>query len=85
MDDVLSALDAEVGKFVFDNLICGDLRYKTRILVTHATYLLDKCDEVLVMKDGKILAHGHFSEVKNHPAYIEYSSHESQKSKSQID
>ena len=35
MDDVLSALDAEVGKFVFDNLICGDLQGKTRILVTH--------------------------------------------------
>ena len=54
MDDVLSALDAEVGKFVFDNLICGDLKNKTRILVTHATYLLDRCDEVLVMKDGTI-------------------------------
>ena len=76
MDDVLSALDAEVGKFVFDNLICGDLKSKTRILVTHATYLLDKCDEVLIMKDGTIQASGKFSEIKDHPVYIEYSSHE---------
>ena len=76
MDDVLSALDAEVGKFVFENLICGDLKGKTRILVTHATYLLQKCDEVLIMKDGSILAHGEFDEIKNHPAFLEYSSHE---------
>jgi ATP-binding cassette subfamily C (CFTR/MRP) protein 1 len=74
MDDVLSALDAEVGKFVFDNLICGDLKDKTRILVTHATYLLHRCDEVLVMKDGQIQAHGKYDEIKKHPAFIEYSS-----------
>lgn len=73
MDDVLSALDAEVGKFVFDNLICGDLKDKTRILVTHATYLLHKCDEVLVMKDGQIQAHGKYEEIKTHPAFLEYS------------
>lgn len=76
MDDVLSALDAEVGKFVFENLICGDLKDKTRILVTHATYLLHRCDEVIVMKDGAIQAHGKFKDVKKHPAYIEYSTHD---------
>lgn len=76
MDDVLSALDAEVGKFVFENLICGDLKDKTRILVTHATYLLHRCDEVLVMKDGTIQAHGKFKDIKTHPAFIEYSTHE---------
>lgn len=35
MDDVLSALDAHVGRHVFEKVICGQLRGKTRLLVTH--------------------------------------------------
>lgn len=35
IDDALSALDSKVGRRVFDNLICGLLRSKTRVLATH--------------------------------------------------
>ena len=35
MDDVLSALDAHVGKHVFEKVICQQLAGRTRILVTH--------------------------------------------------
>jgi ABC-type transport system involved in cytochrome bd biosynthesis fused ATPase/permease subunit len=52
---------------VFDNLICGDLGQKTRVLVTHATYLLDKCDQVLLMKDGEIKLRGTYDQIKDDP------------------
>ncbi|XP_050925600.1 ATP-binding cassette subfamily C member 4 isoform X3 [Lates calcarifer] len=35
LDDPLSAVDAEVGKHLFEQCICGLLRNKCRILVTH--------------------------------------------------
>lgn len=35
MDDVLSALDAHVGHYVFESVICKQLQGKTRIMVTH--------------------------------------------------
>lgn len=35
MDDPLSAVDAHVGRALFDGCICGTLRRKTRLLVTH--------------------------------------------------
>ena len=38
LDDPLSALDAHVGKHVFENAILGSLERKTRLLVTHALH-----------------------------------------------
>ena len=35
LDDVLSALDAHVGKQIFEAVIAGALRRSTRLLVTH--------------------------------------------------
>jgi len=37
LDDPLSAVDAHVGKWLFERCICGVLRGKTRVLVTHQT------------------------------------------------
>ena len=39
LDDPLAALDAHVGKQVFDNCISGILKGKTRVLVTHQVCL----------------------------------------------
>jgi Fe-S cluster assembly ATPase SufC len=47
--------------------------------VTHASYILDQVDEVLVMRGGKIVASGPYDEVKDHPEFKYYS--ESQKKK----
>jgi ABC-type transport system involved in cytochrome bd biosynthesis fused ATPase/permease subunit len=33
----------------------GEMSEKTRILVTHSVDILDQCDKVVVMKDGKII------------------------------
>uniref|UniRef100_A0A3Q3MK45 Multidrug resistance-associated protein 4 n=1 Tax=Labrus bergylta TaxID=56723 RepID=A0A3Q3MK45_9LABR len=51
LDDPLSAVDAEVGKHIFDQCICGLLKNKIRILVTHQLQHLRAADQVLVLKE----------------------------------
>jgi ABC-type bacteriocin/lantibiotic exporter with double-glycine peptidase domain len=54
LDDPISALDANVKKSIFKNVIMGELKTKTRILVTHAIDFLHLADKIIVIKDGKI-------------------------------
>lgn len=54
MDDPISALDSNVKKKVFDNLFLGELKHKTRILVTHAVEFLHKVDRIIIMEKGRI-------------------------------
>lgn len=62
-DDPLSAVDAHVGKSIFEHCICGMLAQKTRVLVTHQVHVLERCDEILVMDKGHITAAGTFQEL----------------------
>jgi len=50
-DDPFSALDAHVGKAVFQNVLQGALANTTRVLVTHALHFLPSCDYIITM-DG---------------------------------
>lgn len=55
MDDILSAVDARVGKHILNNCLLDILKDKTRILATHQLSLIGKADKiVLVNKDGTI-------------------------------
>lgn len=63
MDDPLSAVDAHVGKKIFDEAICGLLKGKTRILATHQLQVLSQCDRIVIMQNGKIDALGTFDEL----------------------
>ncbi|EGT35163.1 hypothetical protein CAEBREN_19130 [Caenorhabditis brenneri] len=66
LDDPLSAVDAHVGKHIFENVISsktGCLRDKTRVLVTHNLVYLKNCDKIVVMEDGKIKSYGTFEEI----------------------
>ena len=73
IDDCLSALDAHVGRNVFNNILNGELKNKTRILATHATYFLKQQQHskvirnnfplVVVLKDKKIVAIGSFGDL----------------------
>jgi len=54
IDDCLSALDAHVGKKIFENVLKGYLKHKTVIFVTHALSYIPNTDSVVVMKNGKI-------------------------------
>lgn len=52
-DDVLSAVDARVGKAIMDDCLLGELKDKTRILATHQLSLIERADRVIVLgKDG---------------------------------
>lgn len=56
MDDPLSAVDAHVGRHIFDNAILGLLKDKARILATHQLWVLNRCDRIIWMEGGKIQA-----------------------------
>ncbi|KFO05542.1 Multidrug resistance-associated protein 1, partial [Balearica regulorum gibbericeps] len=64
-DDPLSAVDAHVGKHIFEKVIGpkGNLKNKTRVLVTHAINYLPQMDTILVMSDGKISEMGSYQEL----------------------
>ena len=54
MDDPLSAVDAHVGRHIFDKAICGLLKGKCRILATHQLHVLSRCDRIVVLEDGAV-------------------------------
>lgn len=56
MDDPLSAVDAHVGRHIFDNAILGLLKDKCRILATHQLWVLSRCDRIVWMEAGRIQA-----------------------------
>lgn len=62
LDDPLSAVDAHVGRHLFDEVIgpSGRLarRRATRILVTHQVHFLKEADWVVVLNDGKVAMQG---------------------------
>uniref|UniRef100_A0A4W5PPM5 Multidrug resistance-associated protein 4 n=1 Tax=Hucho hucho TaxID=62062 RepID=A0A4W5PPM5_9TELE len=64
LDDPLSAVDAEVGKHLFEQCICGLLRKKPRILVTHQLQYLKAADQILVLKEGHMVVRGTFPELQ---------------------
>jgi len=64
-DDPLSAVDAHVGKHLFNECIYSYLKGKTRILVTHQLQYLKYADKIIVMEDGKIIEMGTYDELLN--------------------
>uniref|UniRef100_A0A4W6BU78 Multidrug resistance-associated protein 4 n=1 Tax=Lates calcarifer TaxID=8187 RepID=A0A4W6BU78_LATCA len=64
LDDPLSAVDAEVGRHLFEQCICGLLKNKPRILVTHQLQYLKAADQILVLKEGHMVAKGTYMELQ---------------------
>ncbi|KFZ13175.1 hypothetical protein V501_03838 [Pseudogymnoascus sp. VKM F-4519 (FW-2642)] len=56
MDDPLSAVDAHVGRHIFDNAICGLLKDKCRVLATHQLWVLNRCDTIIWLEEGRVQA-----------------------------
>lgn len=69
MDDPISALDAHVRKDIFNEVFCGLMKDSTRILVTHAVEFIHLADNVIIIKDGEVLAQGSYEEIQDH-AYM---------------
>lgn len=63
LDDPLSAVDAHVGEYLFHNAICGALKNRTRILVTHGLQYLPACDYIISIEEGKITQQGTYEEL----------------------
>ncbi|XP_023934404.2 ATP-binding cassette sub-family C member 4 isoform X1 [Bicyclus anynana] len=63
LDDPLSAVDAHVGRQLFDECITGYLRHTTRILVTHQLHYLKAADYIVIMSNGEIEAKGKYEEL----------------------
>ncbi|XP_028159464.1 probable multidrug resistance-associated protein lethal(2)03659 isoform X1 [Ostrinia furnacalis] len=60
LDDPLSAVDAHVGRHLFESCVVGYLRNSTRILVTHQLQFLRDVDQIIILKNGTIAAAGNF-------------------------
>ncbi|OIS99286.1 PREDICTED: ABC transporter C family member 2-like [Nicotiana attenuata] len=64
-DDPLSALDADVGRQVFERCIKGELKGKTRVLVTNQLHFLSQVDRIILVHDGMVKEEGTFEYLSN--------------------
>ncbi|NXC15405.1 MRP4 protein, partial [Corythaeola cristata] len=62
LDDPLSAVDAEVGRHLFEKCICQALHQKISVLVTHQLQYLHAANQIIILKDGKMMGKGTYSE-----------------------
>lgn len=63
MDDPLSAVDAHVGKRLWEDCLMTELAGRTRVLATHQLHVLPDVDYVICMKNGKIAEEGTFKDL----------------------
>ncbi|XP_071921352.1 ABC transporter C family member 12 [Coffea arabica] len=62
-DDPLSALDAQVGRQVFNKCIKEELQGKTRVLVTNQLHFLPQVDRIILISEGTVKEQGTFEEL----------------------
>ncbi|CAL2049862.1 unnamed protein product [Caenorhabditis brenneri] len=65
LDDPLSAVDAHVGRKLYENLIRGYLSDKLVVLVTHQIHFLNSLNSVILMKNNKMIASGTLNQLKS--------------------
>jgi ATP-binding cassette subfamily B multidrug efflux pump len=58
LDDSLSALDVDTENSLIRDLIRGDWRQKTRILITHRLSVLSHVDRILFIENGQVVENG---------------------------
>lgn len=80
LDDPLSAVDAIVSSVIFDKAISekGLLAGRCRVLVTHQLQYLARCDRVVYMRDGRILADGTLADLMHIPAFSDFLGNQTQ-------
>ena len=66
LDDPLSAVDAKVGKHLFDRCIKEFLDGRMRILVTHQLQFLKETDTVVILRNGLVVWDGTYSRIEQH-------------------
>ncbi|CAG9768689.1 unnamed protein product [Ceutorhynchus assimilis] len=65
LDDPLSAVDAHVGKQMFEECITGYLKNKCVVLVTHQLQYLKNVERIYLFGHGKIDHTGSYEEIQN--------------------
>lgn len=65
MDDVLSAVDARVGKHIMNQCLMGLLKGKTRLLATHQLSLIGSADRVIFLNGDGTIDFGTIDELKD--------------------
>eukprot|EP01119_Soliformovum_irregulare_P013131 TRINITY_DN3467_c0_g1_i1.p1 TRINITY_DN3467_c0_g1~~TRINITY_DN3467_c0_g1_i1.p1 ORF type:complete len:1423 (+),score=460.83 TRINITY_DN3467_c0_g1_i1:67-4335(+) len=63
IDDCLSAVDAHVGQEIFNQVLMGLLKTKTRVLVTHQLQHVHQVEQIVVLKDGRVSECSTFDEL----------------------
>lgn len=63
LDDVLSAVDAHVARHIFTHAICGEMKGRTIVLVSHQLQFVPGSDLVVVMDKGSVLQTGSYGEL----------------------
>lgn len=80
LDDPVSALDAKVGKAVFNEVIRGICKEKTTIMATHAVDFFELADKIILLDNGEIEAFGPLSEIRDNKIMkVIMSEHEEQR------
>ncbi|KAB0345164.1 hypothetical protein FD754_022090 [Muntiacus muntjak] len=62
LDDPLSAVDAGVSRHLFEQCIHQALQEKITVLVTHQLQFLKDASQILILKDGKMVKRGTYTE-----------------------
>ncbi|KAK9392721.1 multidrug resistance-associated protein 9-like [Crotalus adamanteus] len=78
LDDPLSAVDAQVGSYIFEECIKKALKGKTLLLVSHQLQYLQFCDQIILLEDGEISesgTHAQLMKAKGHYAQLFYNQH----------
>ena len=66
LDDPLSAVDAKVGKHLFDRCIKEFLDGRMRILVTHQLQFLKETDSIVIIRSGSVVSHEPSSRIEQY-------------------
>ncbi|XP_044750491.1 ATP-binding cassette sub-family C member 4-like [Coccinella septempunctata] len=63
LDDILSALDTKVGKYIFEECVLKFLEGKTRVLVTHQLHYLMNVEHIVILEKGYVEEQGTFTDI----------------------
>lgn len=63
LDDPFSAVDASVGRHIYENCIMGFLSNKARILVTHQPSFVKGATQILLLDGGRVQFSGNYDQL----------------------
>ncbi|KAL9693210.1 hypothetical protein quinque_012495 [Culex quinquefasciatus] len=85
LDDPLSAVDAHVGKVIYEECVMKFLEDNICVLVTHQLQYLNGLDNVLIMDRGEISARGSYEEVRSYFSALGYGDEAKEGSAEKVD